>query len=124
MKNQISAKTKLAIAFIPLAFVAFVVLAAPKTILNKTEMVSSAAILADSASNYAKYCSRCHGGDGRAQTAKGKQTNATDLTKSRIGDAAGIKIISKGKELMPGFSGNMSADEIKQLMGYIRGFRQ
>jgi len=124
MKKQISAKTKITIALIPLALVAVISFAAPKTILTKTDLVSSAASFKDASSNYSKYCARCHGGDGHSQTAKGKQTNAPDLTKSRIGNAAGAKIISNGKELMPGFKGNMSAEEISELMNYVRGFRQ
>ncbi|HQU83194.1 MAG TPA: c-type cytochrome [Pyrinomonadaceae bacterium] len=80
-------------------------------------------ILADASSNYAAYCSRCHGGDGRGQTAKGKQTHAPDLTKSAVGDAKGIRIITNGAGSMPGFKDNMSADDIRALMNYVRGFR-
>ncbi|MEZ5307497.1 MAG: cytochrome c [Pyrinomonadaceae bacterium] len=78
----------------------------------------------DGATVYAKYCSRCHGADGKSKTAKGKQTRATDLTKSRIGNAAGIKIIANGKELMPGFKDSTTAQEMQAVMTYVKGFRQ
>lgn len=122
MKNQISAKAGLFIAYVPVAFVLCVIFAANSPDKHIIGTVVSAK--ADASANYAKYCSRCHGADGQAQTAKGKQTRATNLVKSRIGDAAGIKIIKGGKELMPGFKDNMSPEEIQQLMNYIRGFRQ
>lgn len=124
MKNQLSATTKLTIALIPIILVALVSFTSPKASMTKADFTPLAANFGDASSNYVKYCNRCHGGDGRSQTAKGKQTNAPDLTKSKIGDAAGIKIIANGKELMPAFKGNMSADEIKELMGYVRGFRR
>lgn len=124
MQKKISVKFKLLAAAIPFALVAVVWLAAPKVALDHVGQVSSAEEFADASANYTKYCGRCHGGDGRSQTAKGKQTNATDLTKSRIGNAAGARIIANGKGQMSGYSGNMSAEEISALMGYIRGFRQ
>ncbi len=123
MKNRLSATTKLTIALVPIILVALVSLASPKATMTKADFMPFAENFGDASSNYTKYCSRCHGGDGHSQTAKGKQTNAPDLTKSKIGDAAGVKIISNGKELMPGFKGNISADEIKAVMGYIRGLR-
>ena len=121
MKNQLSATTKLTIALIPIILVALVSLTSPKATMTKADFTPLAA--ADASSNYTKYCTRCHGGDGRSQTAKGRQTNAPDLTKSKIGAATGVRIISNGKELMPAFKENMSADEIKELMGYVRGLR-
>ncbi len=122
MKRKNTAKIKLGLVTGALAFAALLTLAAPDTFLTPSGFVASAR--ADAGSNYQKYCNRCHGADGRGQTAKGRQTNAGDLTKSRISDAAGGRLIANGKELMPGFSGNMSADEIKQLMAFVRGFRK
>lgn len=121
-KQMLSAKT--AATILLLAFVAVIWAAAPKSAANLTGGVVSARKFADASTNYAKYCSRCHGGDGRGQTAKGKQTNATDLTKSRIATAGGVRIISGGKGQMPGYRGNMSDAEISELMNFVRGFRQ
>jgi mono/diheme cytochrome c family protein len=121
MKNKTFAIKLGMILMLPLAMIGMG-LSLPKFVATKMDFVSSAK--GEAGANYAQYCARCHGGDGRAQTAKGKQTGATDLTKSRIGDAAGVRIIANGKELMPGYKGNLSADEMKALMGYVRGFRR
>ncbi len=124
MKNQLSATTKLTVALIPIILVALVSLTAPHASMTKADFAPIAANFGDASSDYVKYCNRCHGADGRSQTAKGKQTGAPDLTKSKIGDATGIKIISNGKELMPGFKENLSAEDIKALMSFVRGFRK
>ena len=76
------------------------------------------------ASVYKKYCARCHGADGRSKTRKGKKTRSTDLTKSRMRTAAGIKIISKGKELMPGFKDSISPKDMRIVMNYVKRFRK
>jgi cytochrome c6 len=78
----------------------------------------------DGGSDYATACARCHGGDGKGQTAKGRQTHAGDLTKSRISDAKGIRIITNGSGEMPAFKNSMSAGQIREVMAYIHGFRQ
>jgi mono/diheme cytochrome c family protein len=125
MKNRISPKVKFLIALAPVIFVLMVVVAANLSSSTATaaNMIGNASE-ADASANYAKYCNRCHGGDGRGQTAKGKQTRATDLTTSRIGSAAGSKVIANGKELMPGFKGNLSAAEIGEVMNFVKGFRK
>jgi mono/diheme cytochrome c family protein len=72
---------------------------------------------------YQQNCASCHGSNGKP-TAKGKRKGATDLTKSKIGDAAGIKVIINGRDSMPDFKDSLSATEIKEVMAYIRGFRK
>ncbi len=119
MKSTAKTKLKLAIAAAGAGMAVIVALAAPASLGTGTTVSA-----ADAGTNYAKYCNRCHGADGKGQTPKGRQTNAGDLTKSRMATAAGIRLIANGKELMPGFSGNMSAEEIKELMNFVRGFRK
>jgi mono/diheme cytochrome c family protein len=118
MKNKISNKTKIAVAFAPIAFVLFVIFAATS---NQTAVRVEAF---GGAEVYAQSCSRCHGGDGKSQTGKGKQTHATDLTISRISDAKGIKVIANGKGSMPGFKGTITDAEITAVMAYTKGFRK
>jgi cytochrome c6 len=121
MKNQLS-KIK---TFVVLASIA-IALFFQFTVNSNRSLASSASdslATTDGAAIYQQSCSRCHGADGKAQTPKGKQTRATDLTKSTISDAKGIKVISNGKELMPGFKGTLSADDMQNVMNYIRGFR-
>jgi mono/diheme cytochrome c family protein len=73
---------------------------------------------------YRQNCITCHGADGKANTPKGKRKGATDLTKSTIGTAQGIKVITNGRELMPSFSDTLSDAEIREVMAFIRGFRK
>jgi mono/diheme cytochrome c family protein len=118
MKNEVSAKTKLTIAIMPIAFVIFVIFAANSNqTLVKVEAAGGAEV-------YAQSCAKCHGGDGKSQTGKGKQTHATDLTTSSISDAKGIKVIANGKGSMPGFKGTFTDAEITAVMAYTKGFRK
>jgi mono/diheme cytochrome c family protein len=118
MKNKVSNKIKLIIALTPIAFVLFVIFAANSNqAIVKVEAFGGAEV-------YAQSCSRCHGGDGKSQTGKGKQTHATDLTTSRISDAKGIKIIANGKGSMPGFKGTITDADMAAVMAYTKGFRK
>lgn len=77
----------------------------------------------DGAAIYASSCVRCHGADGKAQTPKGKQTGATNLTgaKWQPNQTKDIRLISNGKGRMPGFKATLSAEEIQAVWSYIRG---
>lgn len=79
----------------------------------------------DGASVYAMSCARCHGADGRAQTAKGKQTGAVDLTSDEWepDDVRDTRIVSKGKGKMPAFKPTLKPDEINSVVAYIRRFK-
>ena len=79
----------------------------------------------DGASVYAMSCARCHGADGRAQTAKGKQTGAVDLTSDEWepDDVRDTRIISKGKGRMPAFKRTLKPEEINSVLAYIRKFK-
>jgi mono/diheme cytochrome c family protein len=118
MKNKVSTKTKFIIVSAPIAFVLFVIFAANSSqTMVKVEAAGGAEV-------YAQSCSRCHGGDGKSQTGKGKQTHATDLTTSTISDAKGIKVIANGKGSMPGFKGTITDAEMTAVMAYVKGFRR
>jgi mono/diheme cytochrome c family protein len=73
---------------------------------------------------YRQNCMTCHGADGKANTPKGKRKGATDLTKSTISTAQGVKVIANGRENMPSFKDTLSDDEIREVMAYIRAFRK
>jgi|SRR5215203_2821915 len=73
---------------------------------------------------YGQHCATCHGNDGKADTVRGKRKGATDLTKSTIGTAQGIRVITNGRELMPSFKDDLSDAEIREVMNFIRGFRK
>ena len=73
---------------------------------------------------YTANCAKCHGADGRARTAKGKRSGATDFTSDWNRDEArGIRIITNGKSEMPSFKKKLSADEIRSVFNYVLRFR-
>lgn len=125
MKLQRKPLAKLIGASIPLVLVVIVAFAGTQRAgMTPINMASPENAMHDGGSDYATHCARCHGGDGRSQTAKGKKTNATDLTKSRVGDAKGIRIIGSGAGEMPEFRSAMTADQIRNVMAYVKGFRR
>lgn len=89
---------------------------------------ASAALYAQrsGATIYAQNCARCHGNDGRAQTAKGRSVGATNLTSAEwMPDTArDIRIVTRGKEEMPSFKGKLKPAEIEAVVSYIRRFKQ
>ena len=96
----------------------------PKASMTNISGLTVDKVMYDGGSDYVAQCTRCHGGDGRGQTPKGRQTHAGDLTKSVISDAKGIRMITSGKGDMPAFKNSMNADQIRDVMGYIHGFRR
>lgn len=74
---------------------------------------------------YRTNCAECHGVDGRARTAKGKRTGATDFTGTdwNTDEARGIRIISNGKSSMPRFKGKLTAAEIRSVFRHVLKFR-
>ena len=74
---------------------------------------------------YAQNCARCHGNDGRAQTAKGRSVGATNLTSAdwMPDTARDIRIVTRGKEEMPSFKSKLKPAEIEAVVSYIRRFK-
>jgi mono/diheme cytochrome c family protein len=88
---------------------------------------------ADAKENWEKHCAKCHGGDGKGKTETGKKLGAKDYTDAKVqGEMTNIKMlvaIRKGvkegeKTRMPAFGEPLSADEVKALIQYVRGFKQ
>ena len=77
---------------------------------------------------FEKYCAKCHGSDGKAQTNRGKQLKAQDLTDPEFqadqSDADMIKAVTDGKDdNMPPFGKKLSPEEIEKLVKFdVRGF--
>jgi cytochrome c6 len=125
MDKHKQTRTKIIIASIPFVLVMVVLFASnPKASMAKLDLKTSDKVMFDGGSDYAAQCVRCHGGDGRGQTAKGRQTRAGDLTKSNISDAKGIRMITNGSGEMPAFKSSMNAEQIRGVMSYIHGFRR
>ena len=68
-------------------------------------------------------CAACHGSDGSASTATGKSMKIRDFHSPDVQkqtDAELTEIISAGKGAMPSYKGKLTAEQIKQLVSYIR----
>ena len=74
---------------------------------------------------YAQMCSRCHGPDGRANTAKGRSVGATDFTSNDWvpNVARDRRIVTRGRESMPAFKQRLRPAEIRAVVNYIRRFK-
>ena len=76
---------------------------------------------------FREYCAKCHGEDGTANTPKGRQLMARDLTdaefQSSKTDADLIKQVTKGGEDMPPFGKKLTVEQIESLVkNDVRGF--
>jgi len=82
---------------------------------------------ADGAALYKSKCAMCHGPDGTGNTPMGKTLKVKSLASPEVQkqtDAELEKIISGGKGKMPAFAGKLSADELKAVVQFIRGFKK
>ena len=76
---------------------------------------------------FKKNCVMCHGADGAGKTKMGVKLGAADLTSSDIqalSDEALAQTIRNGKGKMPPFEKTLSADEIMQVVQYVRTLRK
>jgi mono/diheme cytochrome c family protein len=76
----------------------------------------------DAASTFKSKCAACHAADGSGSTL-GKRLHAPDLRSKEVqGESSAdlAKIISGGKNSMPAFGNKLDAQQIQQLVDYIR----
>ena len=87
---------------------------------------------APASENWENHCAKCHGADGKGQTKIGKKLKLKDYTDAQVQaamtDEEIIKvtnegIIENGKEKMKGYKDELSADEIKDFVAFIRKFK-
>ena len=76
---------------------------------------------------YKTKCAACHGADGKGETTVGKANKVRDLgsedvQKQSDDDLAGI--IGNGKNKMPAYSKSLKAEQIKDLVAYIRSLKK
>jgi cytochrome c6 len=72
-------------------------------------------------------CAMCHGADGAGQTAMGKTFKLRDLGSADVqkqSDSDLNSIIANGKGKMPAYTGKLSADDISNLVKYIRTLKK
>jgi cytochrome c553 len=95
-------------------------------------LATGVALAAPAAENWDNSCASCHGADGKGQTKTGKKLKLRDYTDAKVqaelkdedmlkAIADGVKV--DGKEKMKGFSDEYSADELKDLVAFIRKFK-
>ena len=93
---------------------------------------AAAASAAPVAENWDNLCTKCHGADGKGQTKVGKKLNLKDYTdaavQAKMKDEDMTKAIAdgvfeNGKEKMKAYKAELSADEIKELVAYVRKFK-
>jgi cytochrome c6 len=73
---------------------------------------------------YKAKCAACHGPDGKGETAMGKANKLRDLASADVqkqSDEELTTIITAGKNKMPAYGKSLSAEQIKGLVGYVRG---
>jgi len=75
---------------------------------------------------YARNCATCHGTDGRAQTRKGRESDAVDLTGSEWSPDTGrdTRLVTRGKGSMPAFGRKLTNAQISAVVQYIRRFKR
>lgn len=92
-------------------------------------MTATAGRAAPASENWDNNCTKCHGEDGKGQTKAGKKLQLKDYTdaevQAKMKDDEMAKTIAegvfdKGKEKMKAFKDELSAEEIKDLVAYIR----
>ena len=96
-------------------------------------VASGASYAATASDNWDNSCASCHGADGKGQTKTGKKLKIKDYTDAAV--QAGLKDEDmtkaitdgvkgdNGKEKMKAFKDELSADEIKDLVSFVRKFK-
>jgi cytochrome c6 len=76
---------------------------------------------------YKAKCAMCHGADGTANNPAGKATKARDFHDADVIKATDADLtlaITKGRNKMPAYGTQYSADQIKVLVAYIRDMQK
>lgn len=108
-----------------------------RTKIALTSLVFALATLASQAApvaeNWENLCQKCHGADGKGQTKSGKKLQLRDYTDAKVQaelkDDEMAKAIAdgvtdkNGKEKMKAYKDEISAQEITELVAYIRKFK-
>jgi len=76
---------------------------------------------------YKAKCVACHGADGKGETTVGKANKVRDLGSADVqkqSDDELAGIISNGKGKMPAYGKSLKAEQIKDLVAYIRSLKK
>jgi mono/diheme cytochrome c family protein len=72
---------------------------------------------------YASKCAVCHGNDGTANTAKGKELKVRNFTSDefkKMPDAKAMEVLLKGKGKMEAYEKTLGKEKLEQLLAYCR----
>jgi cytochrome c6 len=78
------------------------------------------------AATYKTKCAVCHGPDGKGDTSIGKTNKIRDLGSADVqkqSDAELTTIISDGKGKMPAYGKSLKADQVKELVAFLRSLK-
>ena len=98
-----------------------------------TEEKPDSALVLSVEGNFEKYCSKCHGLDGKGDTPFGQRLGAKDYTsaevQAKLKDDAASRAIRQGvkdgdRTVMRGYEGDLSDDDINALVAYMRSFKK
>lgn len=88
---------------------------------------------ADGKALWEQHCAKCHGKDGKGETAMGKKVGAKDYSSAKVQealtDSAASKAITdgfktpEGKQVMKATEG-LSADDVKALVAHLRSLKK
>ena len=67
---------------------------------------------------FVQNCARCHGANGKAQTALGKTLEADDIS-GGLSTAKIIRTVKSGRGDMPSFRKKLTAAQIKSIAAYV-----
>jgi len=104
-----------------------------KTILRASLAVLALALIfstytfADAGADYKAKCAACHGASGAGDTMMGKNLKIRDLGSAEVqaqSDADLTAVITKGKGKMPAYDGKLSADQIGDIVKWIRTLKK
>jgi mono/diheme cytochrome c family protein len=76
---------------------------------------------------FKQYCAKCHGTNGRGQTAEGEIAGAQDFTdpdwQIRVEKQRMINSITHGRGQMPAFGKKLTEEQIKSLAAFVLTFK-
>ncbi len=85
------------------------------------------AAMLDGEATFRAKCAICHGADGSGNTPTGKKMGLKALGSAevqKLSDAQLSNIIQKGKDKMPAFGSSLSADQVREIVAFIRTLKK
>jgi cytochrome c6 len=81
----------------------------------------------DSATQFKRMCTLCHGADGKSNTAMGKTLKSADLTSPAVqslSDTVLYNVIAHGKGKMAAYEGILGKAGVESMVKYVRTLKQ